>query len=223
MANFYTIIFLLCVSDGYGTNRQSSAGTTEFAFTIVGLYSECSTNTNAENRTEMNRVARLTRRYVNVLPFVLANFSRIEYGSQMKIDVHHYDMCSEKGNADVMKILEIMMLDEYYFFQEPGKKYKTSNIGAFFIFMPDNLTSPFKSLVHGIPIFDPNFKEIMQNEYRLYSNFLLKLARLYNWKKLMFFFLEGSDNVFYREYRSRCMEGFKEEYFCVYLAERHQS
>ena len=221
MLKLFTVILfysaILC-PNVFGINNDSSKNSAdpEFVFTVVGLYSECSNSVAAENRTEMNNVARLTRRYVQYIPYTIANFSEIQYGSQIKIDVHHYDMCSEKGNANIVQIIEIMMLDDFYFFQEPGKNYKTSTIGAFFIFMSDDLTARLRSLVHGIPIFDSNFKDILKNEYRLYSNFLLKLAKLYHWNKLMFFFLEGSDNVFYREYRNKCMETFKEENYCVY-------
>ena len=214
MAKVFAVILVyivtLCITGIYATHNES---TTEFVFTIVGLYSECLTNSNAENRTEMNRLASLARRYVDTIPYG-PNISN--YKSCVKIDVRHYDMCSEKENDDVMKIIVNIMLDEDFFFQEPGEKYKTSNIGAFFVFMTDDLTARFKSLVHGIPIFNSNMKEILPNEYQLYSNFILKLARLFHWNKLMFFFLEDSDHFFYREYRSKCMETFREEYFCVY-------
>ena len=156
MAKLFTTIpfcvLVLCVAGVFGAYNES---TTEFVFTIVGLYSECLTNTSAENRTELNRVASLTREYANILSYINANFTKIQYGSQMKIDIHNYDICSEEGtNDDVMKIIENMILDNDYFFQEPGKKYKTSTIGAFFIFMNDEQTKHFKSLVHGIPIFE---------------------------------------------------------------------
>ena len=206
-----------CLSLLITTTSQATSQNGGFTHQQIGIFSECQELNQPipiANLTELNRLARATRKNWN---FLIQH--NPDWQSQPLIPIHFqsHDVCH-----NVTSLLEIyteLMLDERYFFQQANKSYMTSSIGSIITHLPDSMNRLLRSMMFGIPIFDPDFKDAMQDFFETHAQFLFKVLHFMNWQKVVLFYLDSSEeggNFSYQDYYGKTIDILREEQICFY-------
>ena len=209
----FSFIFHLSVMAVIATRVTSDNG--GFTHQQIGIFSECQETNQPAFTThsgELNHLARATRKNWNVL---IQHNPYWQFQPLIPIHFQTHDVCH-----NVTSLLEIyteLMLDEQYFFQQANKSYMTSSIGSIITHLPNSMNRLLRSMMYGIPIFDPEFEKSLQDLVETYAQFLFRILDFMRWQKVILFYLDSSDlrTILYQKYYRKTIEVFREERMCL--------